>query len=109
MEQPSYCNKKGKKLKLKLVEALFWKMTYSSLVHVEMKIRIYIRDLVKVGGKSRSSPSLNVKGEIYVTPIREEHRSVLIRILPIMVMSHVFHFYGLRHKEMCNTPYFGLR
>jgi hypothetical protein len=110
MEQPSYYTKKGKKRKLKPVEDWLWSMTYSSLVHVRMKTRIYIQDLGKYGGKSKSSPRLNVKGEIYVTPISEEHRSVIIRILPIdMVTSHIFHLYGLRHKEMCNAPYFGLR
>jgi hypothetical protein len=41
-----------------------------------------------------------VKGEIYVTPIREEHIRMLIKILPIMVTSHLFHLYGLIPKEM---------
>jgi hypothetical protein len=40
-----------------------------------------------------------VKGERYVTPISEEHRSVLIRILPIMVPTHLFHLYGISPKE----------
>jgi hypothetical protein len=35
-----------------------------------------------------------------MTPLKEEHRSVLIRILPIMVMSHVFHLYGIITKYM---------
>jgi hypothetical protein len=35
-----------------------------------------------------------------VTPIRKEHSSVLIRILPIMVTSHLFHLYGIIPKEM---------
>jgi len=53
-----------------------------------------------VGGKSKSSPRLNVKGESYVTPISKEHRSLLIRILPIMVMSHLSHLYGIIPKEI---------
>jgi hypothetical protein len=40
MEKPSYYTKKGKKMKLKPVEAWLWNMTYSSLVHAEMKTRI---------------------------------------------------------------------
>jgi len=52
------------------------------------------------GGKSKSSPSLNVKGERYVTPVSEEHGSVIIRILLIMVTSHIFHLYGLDPQDM---------
>ena len=35
-----------------------------------------------------------------MTPISEEQRSVLIRILKIMVTSHIFHSYGVIPKEM---------
>jgi hypothetical protein len=35
-----------------------------------------------------------------VTHVRKEHRNMLIRILPIMVTSHIFHLYGLVLKEM---------
>jgi hypothetical protein len=35
-----------------------------------------------------------------VTPKSKEHRSILIRILPIMVTSHIFHSYGIIPKEM---------
>jgi hypothetical protein len=45
----------------------------------------YLHNGPRLNVKSRSSPRLNVKGEIYVTPISKEHRSVLIRILPIKV------------------------
>jgi hypothetical protein len=35
-----------------------------------------------------------------VTPIREEQISLIIRILPIMATSHIFHLYGVIPKEM---------
>jgi hypothetical protein len=41
-----------------------------------------------------------VKVEKHVKPISEEHRSVLIRILPIIVTSNIFHLYGTIPKEM---------
>lgn len=100
VEQPSYCTKEGKKLKLKPAEARLRNMTYSSPVHVEMKTKVYIQDPVKPDGKYKSSSSLNVKGGRHVTPISEEQKSVLIGRLPIMVKSHFCHLYGLTTKEL---------
>lgn len=100
VEQPSYCTKEGKKLKLKPAEARLRNMTYSSPVHVEMRTKVYIQDPVKADGKGKSSSSLNVKGGRHVTPISEEQKSVLVGRLPIMVKSHLCHLYGLTPKEL---------